>query len=436
VTKSNPLFQAFVKSPILWGILASTGFYGLVRSGVLAGQLVQRYFASHPVEYVATTMFFIGLAALVLKVADVLAQYPGLSESPLGPVRRAEQASHHGDVMLQRLERLPGPRRHDYFVRRLRDALEHVRRRGSAEMLDEHLKYLADLDAARLHASFALVRVIIWAIPILGFLGTVIGITLAVAKLSPQALENSLPEVTAGLGVAFDTTALALGLSIVLMFAQSLTEWAERALLARVDERAAAELEGRFEQVPNGPDGQLLAVRRMAESMVRATEQLVRRQAELWQDSMDAAAERWNRLAEAAGEQLCKALADALTKSLQAHARQMTAAEQAAAEQNRRHWDRVQQTQVKNTQAMASLQAALASQADVLRRVIETTGEVARLEETLNRNLGSLAGSKHFEQTVMSLAAAIHLLNARLAEGPADTPPVTLQPDQRSTQAA
>lgn len=436
MTKAGNLFQATTRSPILWGILASAGFYGLIHSDLLAGEFVQRYFASHPVEYVATTMFFVGLAVLAVKLTEVLAQYGMLSKPLLGPSCRSGRPLEDCDVLLDRLARLPSSRQDDYFVRRLREAVEHVRRRGSADSLDEHLKYLADLDAARQHAGFALVRVIIWAIPILGFLGTVIGITLAIANLAPEALEDSLPEVTAGLGVAFDTTALALGLSIVLMLAQFVTDRAEGALLGEVDRRAAAELEGRFEQLPPGPDGQLAAVRRMAETVVQASEQLVRRQAELWQASMEAASARWTQIAGAAGKHLQKALAGALAEGLAAHGRQLAAIEQSAAERNRRHWDQVQRTQVENTQAMASLQAAVAAQADVLGRAVEATGEVARLEEALNRNLATLAGAKHFEQTVISLAAAIHLLNARLAGTPADTPPVQLDTTRRTTQAA
>lgn len=436
MTKATNLFQASTKSPILWGALASAGFYGLIHAELLAGQFVQRYFASHPVEYVATTMFFVGLAVLARKAMEVAAQYPTLSKPVLGPVSRTGRPVQHCNLLLDRLADLPSNRQNDYFVRRLREALEHVRRRGSADSLDDHLRYLADLDAARAHSGFALVRVIIWAIPILGFLGTVIGITLAIANLAPDALESSLPEVTAGLGVAFDTTALALGLSIVLMFAQFVTDRAEGGLLAQVDERAAAELEGRFEQLPAGPDGQLAAVRRMAETVVQATEQLVRRQAELWQASMEAASARWTKTADAAGEQLRTALSGALAESLEIHGRQLATIEQLTAEQNCRHWDQVQRTQVQNTQAMASLQAAMAAQADVLGRAVEAAGEVTRLEDVLNRNLATLAGAKHFEQTVMSLAAAIHLLNARLAETPADAAPIKLDPNRGETQAA
>ena len=50
--------------------------------------------------------------------------------------------------------------------------------------------------------------------------------------------------------------------------------------------------------------------------------------------------------------------------------------------------------------------------------------------------LTALAGARHFEQTVMSLAATIHLLNVRLAETPGDVATVQLEPGRRTAQAA
>jgi len=264
----------------------------------------------------------------------------------------------------------------------------------------------------------------------------VIGITLAIANLAPEALENSLPLVTAGLGVAFDTTALALGLSIVLMFAQFLTEGMEGRLLDEVDRRATAELEGRFEYVSSSPDGQLVAVRRMAEAVIEATEQLVRQQADLWQHSMDAAGKRWTGMADAAGEQLQGALAAALGETLQTGAEQLATAATTAVAQNQQHWDRTQRTHAEQVQALGSLQESMHRQAEVLGRAVDAAGTVAGLEETLNRNLTTLAGAQHFEQTVTSLAATIHLLNGRLTEVPNGTPAIQLESNESTPRAA
>ena len=121
-----------------------------------------------------------------------------------------------------------------------------MRRQESADQLDEELKYLADVEADRTYEAYALARMIIWATPMLGFLGTVIGITLALGDLSPEALVNSPKEamegLLSGLSVAFDTTALALSLSMMLMFAQFLANQLETQLLTVVQRVASEEL--------------------------------------------------------------------------------------------------------------------------------------------------------------------------------------------------
>ncbi len=430
------LFDAFFRSPILWGAAASAGFFGLVHGNVLGNEFFQRYCAGHPVEYVETILFFVGMAVLGIKALETAAQRARLGKPLLGPIPAQAQEPGECGSLVARLDAAAGSRANDYLVRRLRDALEHVWRRGSAESLDEHLPYLADADAGRAHAGYGLLRLIIWAIPILGFLGTVIGITMAIASLKVNALEESMIDVTAGLGVAFDTTALALALSILLMFGQHYVDRAEGGLLAEVDRRAEAELAGRFARAPAGPEGQVVAFRRMADTMVQSLEQLARRQAELWKTTLDAAQQRWAQTSEASGRQLQAALAGGLAEGLKAHAQQVAAAEGAAAEKNRRHWSDVQKTMGRTAEVLAAVQAALVAKAEVLGRAVEGAAYVARLEETLNRNLAALAGAKNFEDTVMSLAAAIHLLNARLQDGPAAAPAIHLEGHRRTGKAA
>ena len=88
-----------------------------------------------------------------------------------------------------------------------------------------------------------------------------------------------------------------------------------------------------------------------------------------------------------------------------------------------------------NTRVLAETHQTVAEKVDILARAVEASDQVARLEETLNRNLQALAGSKNFEETVMSLAAAIHLLNTRLGEVPSAVSAVQLD-SPRTGQAA
>ncbi len=422
-----------MRSPIMWGLLTCAAFYGLVHAGPLGFPIIHRYFTHHPVEYGETLLFSIGLAALLLRLADVVAQRAGLTRSPWRNIPVNDVPSEHLYEQLQTaLNGQSAGRRDEYFFGRLSAALEFVGRHGSTDGLSDELKFLADADATRSHARFGLFRVIVWAIPILGFLGTVIGITLALNAIDPKHPDESMLQVITGLGLKFDTTAVALSLSMVLMFMHFFVDQAETALLRDVDRKAELELAHYLPSAPTGGDGQVAAVRRMAEVVVAATDKLIQRQAQLWQASIDAAAARWTGMADTAGANLTRALEESLTL----HAQRLAASEQAIAEQSRRQWEKIAQAELQHVQGLADLQSAMAQQAESMERTVEATRDVEQLEDALNRNLAALAGAKNFEQTVLGLAAAIHLLNARLAESPTMPAAVQLDSKRRTTKAA
>jgi biopolymer transport protein ExbB/TolQ len=435
VNKISHLLQIIFKSPLVWGAFGAVGFYALIFQGPLDIALVKRYFTVHPVEYMETVMFSIGLAALILNGLDILGQRLGLAKSPLDPKTQAADPVQVCDALLQRLDELPERREKEFFIQRLRAALEHVRNYGSADKLYDELKYLSDIAVSRLQAGFGLFRVILWAIPILGFLGTVIGITMALNSVDFKSPDQSMMQVLKGLGLKFDTTALALAMSMVLMFVHFFVDRSGNELLEDVDRRVEEELPQWFQFISSGSDSQLAGVRRMAETMIQVSDRLVQRQAELWQASMENAAVRWANMAKVGGEQLQASLAGSLSDGLKMHAQHLAAAEQASIQANRQYWEKILQSQAHSTQNLAALQAGVTRQVEVIEQTVAAVGEVARLEDALNRNLSTLAGAKHFEQTVMSLAAAINLLNARLAEMPA-APAIKLDGNRRAVQAA
>ena len=70
----NHLTRTVMRSPIVWGILACAAFYGLIYGGPLDVPVIHRYFTHHPVEYGEALLFSIGMAALMLRLADVVTQ--------------------------------------------------------------------------------------------------------------------------------------------------------------------------------------------------------------------------------------------------------------------------------------------------------------------------------------------------------------------------
>ncbi len=146
----------------------------------------------------------------------------------------------------------------NFLCRRVLGAMQHLRaRRGVQETVDQ-LDRQAVIDANAVESSYAMVRVFIWSIPILGFIGTVLGIGTAVGAFSNsvaaavdlEVMRQSIGAVTVGLGVAFDTTLLALVMSILIMFPASSLQKAEEDLLVGVDRYCERRLVQRLEESP------------------------------------------------------------------------------------------------------------------------------------------------------------------------------------------
>ena len=134
-----------------------------------------------------------------------------------------------------------------FLARRVERALRHFQSRRRSVEVVEFLASESRNDEGRVDASYGLVRVFVWAVPTLGFIGTVIGIGAAVAGFSEtleaasslDGMKESIGLVTGGLGVAFDTTLLALVMSILIMFPISAVQRIEEAFLSDVDDYCA-----------------------------------------------------------------------------------------------------------------------------------------------------------------------------------------------------
>ena len=100
----------------------------------------------------------------------------------------------------------------------------------SSTILTSHLElYLHEVDL-----RYNMLRYIMWVIPSLGFIGTVIGISLALNHAGQGGAiddPNLLPDVTKKLAVAFDTTMLALIMAAGLVFGANVVQGREERAL-------------------------------------------------------------------------------------------------------------------------------------------------------------------------------------------------------------
>ena len=129
---------------------------------------------------------------------------------------------------------------------------------GSPFQLERGLDTDKELYDHSVSSSYLLARVLVWAIPIFGFVGTVGGISHAVGAFDKvlnsaenvEALREGLIQVTGGLSKAFHTTSLGLVLSVIVMLPLTYLEKMEQEMLGTMD----TELRGKL-MLLTPPDG-------------------------------------------------------------------------------------------------------------------------------------------------------------------------------------
>jgi biopolymer transport protein ExbB/TolQ len=109
------------------------------------------------------------------------------------------------------------------LLNRIERSLANLHNIGNISDVSEMLRAQAENDEDHMESSYAMVRGFIWCIPILGFIGTVLGLSVAIGSFgnvlsAGQGMEDvkgALSSVTGGLSVAFDTTLLALVAALI-----------------------------------------------------------------------------------------------------------------------------------------------------------------------------------------------------------------------------
>jgi biopolymer transport protein ExbB/TolQ/DNA-directed RNA polymerase subunit RPC12/RpoP len=196
------------------------------------------------VPYAETFLLCWSVAILYLKSRKIKRQRESMLFDLLPNEISRDITSESVDRFVKHIEELPVQPSESFLVNRVLRGLEHFRVRNSNPEVAAMLSSQSEIDANAVQSSYTLLNVFIWAIPILGFIGTVIGISAAVGGFSGSleqatdisVLKESLNNVTGGLATAFDTTLLALVMSMLVMFPSSSMQKSEEDMLNSVDE--------------------------------------------------------------------------------------------------------------------------------------------------------------------------------------------------------
>ena len=162
-------------------------------------------------------LMFWGMAIIGYKARQVIDERRAfateLLQVPEGQSLLPEDARQYARA----IEALPVAARERLLPEALLTALQRFRSTRSIQDVAVAVDQVCESRTDRLDSELSMIRYIAWAIPSIGFIGTVRGIGDALG-MAHQAVAGDITGVTAALRVAFNSTLIALILSIILMF--------------------------------------------------------------------------------------------------------------------------------------------------------------------------------------------------------------------------
>jgi biopolymer transport protein ExbB/TolQ len=173
------------------------------------------------------TMFFFfwGIAILFLKSRKLKFQKRALELAAVPQHAEFELTRHTARQVLERIHEMVDNPSHFLLLNRIERALSNLRNLGQVGEVTSILQMQADNDEEQIGSSYSLLAGFIWAVPVLGFIGTVMGLSAAIGGfgrvLQAGGADNSaiigkLKDVTGGLATAFETTLVALVAALIL----------------------------------------------------------------------------------------------------------------------------------------------------------------------------------------------------------------------------
>lgn len=115
------------------------------------------------------------------------------------------------------IEHLPEMQQRQFLPRALKVVMNRFGATRSVQHAASAGRDECEFEASRLDSELSLIRFSVWAIPAVGFVGTVRGIGAALQQ-AQRAAAGDVTGVTQGLGITFNATLVALSLCIVVMF--------------------------------------------------------------------------------------------------------------------------------------------------------------------------------------------------------------------------
>jgi hypothetical protein len=172
----------------------------------------------------AMLLFFWAMSLLFIKRQKIRFQVRALELAavPQEPDFVLNEASAR--VVLERIHSLVDHPRHFILLNRIERALSNLHNLGGVNEVSTVLKDHAEIDENQIASSYTFVNGMVWSVPVLGFIGTVQGLSSGIANFAKTLEANGdlagikagLQGVTSGLATGFETTLVALVCALII----------------------------------------------------------------------------------------------------------------------------------------------------------------------------------------------------------------------------
>ena len=396
------------------------GLAYMIEQSILTNELLIRYTTGHPISRFTTGMFFIGVASLLMIAKNVLEQFSTESKIQLvdadptastdsNQQQPTSNVSSRATVYQNNLNEHPGWVKEHYLWQRLSAMMAYLQRSDSTANAETELKYLTELDYERQQQRFALVRILIWATPMLGFLGTVLGISEALGGISvgpENNFETMMNGLRGSLYVAFDTTALALTLSMFLMFGQFLIDRFELQLLSIVDTRVHAEVNRNFDLTSTDD----VAMQTFSQQFLETSKEAAINQTKLWKHSIESAQQAWASTLTDTNASVQNNLSDALSQNALQLTNQLTTAIDRADNAMAHRWQQWQVMLSDNCRLLTEHQKQIAEQTSQFSQMVSEKTDTHELKNAISENNQAIEATQQLRETLGTLSKSIQTM--------------------------
>ena len=200
------------------GLLLSIVFYCALIP-FQASYLGQMFFSRGWVPYAIVLLSGWTLAILFVKWRKLAMQRLALQHSIVPEDLSFVLSPITAEDIIRKLYEIASNPRQFLLLNRIERALSNLKNIGRVADVDDIMRSQAENDENYVESTYTLARGLIWAIPVLGFIGTVLGLSeaiggfgavLAQGGADAAQLRTSLQGVTGGLATAFETTLIGL----------------------------------------------------------------------------------------------------------------------------------------------------------------------------------------------------------------------------------